>query len=754
MDKKKILVLTEMAFQGSGYYCLMSPILEEMSKKYDIKVIGLSYDGTEYNFGFSITPASDVRESVAIAQTVIQIWKPDIFICGLDIPLQISIHRSIQQLGIKYIAITPLENPPLTQSWAASLMGMDYVFFISELGKQAALKVGLNNIDHLQVAADTKNFYPVLEDDRNKLRSDLGITDEFTILTVADNQERKNLWAEFEIISKLKQEGRKVKFILVTREHSPVGYKLRDLAMEYDLNKELVIIERGIDTKQLHDLYVASDVYLSTSKAEGLCVFPDNKLWTTDGEKKILDIFVGNSVVSHTGELNPVSEIFERSYDGDMVTITPKLGFPPITLTPNHKVLGSIQKGKSHGDVGDLEWIDSQSMKKGDFIYYPKSSSIDLDSILISNWVDRVSVDNNGRVHTVGRNQFGAKFEYSSREKEIYNEVRIKPNFMKLLGWYIAEGCDTGEGLSFSLNTKEVEFQDEIKELVKEVFNFEVRGANMDRSRYEGRVYSRILGNLFSRLCGDESHRKHIPQWALHLPEDKLWPLVESMFCGDGTFQLKPQTKLRYSTVSKELAYQLQYVLTRLGVMSSVVAMKTRCEYVVNIAHPELHKVPFLDHKSYPQPKKTQSTGIELEKGFLLQIGSVSVSHYEGMVYNLEVEQDNSFLLQGGMVHNCMPILEAMASDLTVMATDTGAITELLEEGRGFLIPYEYEYRDPWGNSIRKMIDIEDAYKKLSLMAEASISNPKKLALDYAKSRTIDIPVAQLTNKIEELTNG
>jgi glycosyltransferase involved in cell wall biosynthesis len=270
MDKKKILVLTEMAFRGSGYYYLMSPILQEMSKDYDIKVIGLSYNGAEHSYGFSIIPAKEVQESVAIAQAIIQMWKPDIFICGLDIPLQISIQSSLAQLGIKYIAVTPLENPPLTQSWAASLMAMDYVFFISELGKQAALKAGLTNVDHLVVGADTTTFYPATEEERNKIREDLGITDQFTILTVADNQERKNLWAEFEIISKLKKDGKKVKFILVTREHSPVGHKLRDMAMNYDLNKELVIVERGIESDQLRNLYVASDVYLSASKAEGL----------------------------------------------------------------------------------------------------------------------------------------------------------------------------------------------------------------------------------------------------------------------------------------------------------------------------------------------------------------------------------------------------------------------------------------------------------------------------------------------------
>lgn len=270
MNKKRVLVITEIVFSGSGYYYLMSPILEEMSKTYDIKVIGLSYNGAEHNFGFSIVGASEVWDAVAMAQAIIPAWKPELVICGLDIPLQIAIFSQLKYLKIKYIAVTPLENPPLTQSWAAELMGMNYVFFISEFGKQSALKAGLTNVDHLVVGADTTTFYPAEEDERNKIREDLGLTDHFVIFTVADNQERKNLWAEFEIVSKLKKSGKKVKFILVTREHSSVGHKLRDLAMDYDINKEFIVIERGIEVAQLRNLYVASDVYLSTSKAEGL----------------------------------------------------------------------------------------------------------------------------------------------------------------------------------------------------------------------------------------------------------------------------------------------------------------------------------------------------------------------------------------------------------------------------------------------------------------------------------------------------
>ena len=87
---------------------------------------------------------------------------------------------------------------------------------------------------------------------------------------MADNQERKNLSKAMEIVSKVKGEGIKVKYILVTREHSEVGWKLRDLAMDYDIASELMIFERGMSFGELYSLYAIADVFLLTSKAEGL----------------------------------------------------------------------------------------------------------------------------------------------------------------------------------------------------------------------------------------------------------------------------------------------------------------------------------------------------------------------------------------------------------------------------------------------------------------------------------------------------
>jgi glycosyltransferase involved in cell wall biosynthesis len=101
-----------------------------------------------------------------------------------------------------------------------------------------------------------------------------------------------------------------------------------------------------------------------------------------------------------------------------------------------------------------------------------------------------------------------------------------------------------------------------------------------------------------------------------------------------------------------------------------------------------------------------------------------------------------------------LPVLDAMACGIPCVATDTGALHELLENGRGHLILSEYEFRDVWGNEARSMINISSIKK--SLWTEATTPNPKnppmeRYALEYVQSRTWDIPAKQLYLSIKEI---
>jgi len=89
---------------------------------------------------------------------------------------------------------------------------------------------------------------------------------------------------------------------------------------------------------------------------------------------------------------------------------------------------------------------------------------------------------------------------------------------------------------------------------------------------------------------------------------------------------------------------------------------------------------------------------------------------------------------------------------LPVLSNRTGAVPELLDKDRGFLIDPEYSFRDVWGNAWRDMIDIEAGAKLLKELYEQDLTETSKKAKKYANSRDWKIPVKQLIDKIEEIT--
>jgi len=270
----KMVFVSDFNFKGSGYLNISLPLCNGLAQRgIEIKAVGLGYAGEEHTFPFSIIPCMSFPDAHAMVNNLYYQWQPDIVVVALDIPYLEQFASVCRKLGMKMVAITPLENPPLTFSWAYLLQQIDKVFFISQFGAEEALAQGVENAEGLLVGIDTVSWRRRTQEEYELGRKNLGISEDTqVILTVADNQERKNLSNAMETVSKLVKSGKKVKYILVTREHSEVGWKLRDLAMFYGIPSQVMIFERGMTFKQLYALYAIADAFLLTSKAEGLCM--------------------------------------------------------------------------------------------------------------------------------------------------------------------------------------------------------------------------------------------------------------------------------------------------------------------------------------------------------------------------------------------------------------------------------------------------------------------------------------------------
>ena len=278
MNKYKIVYISDFSLgdsgtSRSGYSGIGMALCEELHKLgHDVKALGLGYTGQEHAGSFPLIPCATPQDTAGTLNNLKFMWEPDVVVVAMDIhQWQEKFFPPAKKLGMKYICITALESEPLCMTWAGLLQQMDKVFFISQLGADEAQKAGVD-AEHIKIGIDTKSWRMRTEEEYKAVRSRLGYTDgNFVILTVADNQERKNLSRGMEIISELKKKhGVKVNHILVTRENSQVGWKLYDLATRLGISPDLRVFNVGIPFADLYALYACSDVYLSASKGEGL----------------------------------------------------------------------------------------------------------------------------------------------------------------------------------------------------------------------------------------------------------------------------------------------------------------------------------------------------------------------------------------------------------------------------------------------------------------------------------------------------
>ena len=263
----------DQAVPRSGYANIGFELCRRLTNfGHEVKALGIGYTGQEHFEKYSIIPCNSLQDVVGYTNNLKFMWGVDAVIVAMDIhQYQENIFPMVKQMGLKYICITPLESDPLCLTWANLLREMDKVFFISQFGADEAQKAGVD-AEHIEIGIDTNSWRPRTQDEFREVRNKLGYEeDDFVIMTVADNQERKALGRGLQIVQELKTlHGVKAKHILVTREHSMVGWKLYDLAYELGISSDLRVFQSGMSFAELYMLYCAADAYLCCSKGEGL----------------------------------------------------------------------------------------------------------------------------------------------------------------------------------------------------------------------------------------------------------------------------------------------------------------------------------------------------------------------------------------------------------------------------------------------------------------------------------------------------
>jgi Fe-S cluster assembly protein SufB len=163
-------------------------------------------------------------------------------------------------------------------------------------------------------------------------------------------------------------------------------------------------------------------------------------------------------------------------------------------------------------------------------------------------------------------------------------------------------------------------------------------------------VYSKPLYDLCLSHCGKLATEKRLSSEIMNLPKEKLEKFFWAYFKGDGNLCLKNnKSKLyRVATASINLAIQLQEILAKMGIFASIQERKGGRDKILGreIKRKNQYIVAFTYPKKWSEVRET-------EDYYIVPIKKVERFEFEGPVFNLEVEGDNSYLVKGFAVHNC-----------------------------------------------------------------------------------------------------
>lgn len=349
----------------------------------------------------------------------------------------------------------------------------------------------------------------------------------------------------------------------------------------------------------------------------------------------IEDIKIGQKVLTHDGTFQKVIKKFKRHYKGNLVKIKAS-GMPGLSVTPNHQFL------VGRPDANFLSWKRADELKTREYLFTPLLS----------------------RRHKKDNKEFSE-------------------GFCELLGIFVAEGSvyvkDTGKrgsrGMIYFSFGNEEELINRTQFLMKRFFKLKGRLIKLKGQKgYQLVYYHLSTARFFAQKCYGNlplhSFNKIFPEETIYLSDANLFSLLKGYFNGDGCFSISGgRRKVNFTTVSEKLVWQLKLILNELGIYSHIQARKHKKYSFIEKRKVSQKKawsiwitsneqidyfMRGINGKLSNKPKGFRGRFRKINNGYLMPIFDISKEqYYKGDVFNLEVENNHTYLAEGVVVHNC-----------------------------------------------------------------------------------------------------
>jgi AmmeMemoRadiSam system radical SAM enzyme len=241
--------------------------------------------------------------------------------------------------------------------------------------------------------------------------------------------------------------------------------------------------------------------------------------------------------------------------------------------------------------------------------------------------------------------------------------IPLDKTLARLMGLYCAEGSvirskrrPNSLSLTFCFGHAEKELRQEVMGSLRQVFG--VQGSEVRRPTSTSvAVTKSSLALFFEETCGKGAAGKRVPPQLFVSDSSVQDAFLDGCVAGDG--HEYAGGKLTVTTVSRELAYGIAALVLHTGHLPSIYAASMPPEGWIQSRRvrrqPEQFAVVWYRHGH--RTRKLRET----ELNFLVPVTSIATESFEGDVFNLEVEEEHSYLAGFCAVNNCQNALTSQA---------------------------------------------------------------------------------------------
>lgn len=340
----------------------------------------------------------------------------------------------------------------------------------------------------------------------------------------------------------------------------------------------------------------------------GSCFPPGTRIRMADGsERPIEDVRLGESVVTAEGRLGRVLRTMLRDESSGLVRLI-LWGHSHLRLTREHPVLTS----RGYIAAGELSIGDEVGLPQ----YAPSEA--------IAEIAPRSLV----RRHRVG-------------SVELPESIRLDEGFGRLVGLWLAEGSADGTKVRWYYGDHEANtLVPETVELIRDALGVEAHAVRRSSGSWWVTLYGTPWNALFKSLGGERVESKRLAPVLCNGFSRFLGAMFDGWMAGDGGSH---GGTLEGVTVSKDLALAMYDIAQALGRHPAI----TRSEPVLNSAAKS--RLPRWTLSLAPGAGRCRQD----ESHVWRKVRELRIEEYEGPVYNLSVEGDESYVAEGIGVHNC-----------------------------------------------------------------------------------------------------